>query len=428
MKTEKIFYLFIGVLIVLSSCKQKNSTLSIKADHDDADIYLNGEVVGTTPIDIKVATGNYKIEIKKENEDKSYYYNSKELVIAENTTKPIDFKLEVVYTENYHWYKAKDGESIEDLESYITKFPHGKYINLVKETREEIYWNKARTGDNLDNIEVYLHKYPQGRFVDLVDEVKEDIYWNKALNSTTDKDIDVYLEKFPNGKYKNNIEEARENILFNKIENASLVGVAKKNYYLYKEKYPSGDFIEEAERIANSFTGTFKDSRDGQTYKWVKIGNQIWLAENLNYESAYSKATYIEVEDGRAIRKRLNGRTYTWNAAMKACPSGWHLPSRSEWMTLINYLGGKKNAGGKLKSTHGWRSPNVGANNISGFTGLPKSNEYKSHISYWTSSSKGDREAYYTHLNNDETEISVGSWYKNQGRNTSYYAIRCIQN
>jgi hypothetical protein len=81
--------------------------------------------------------------------------------------------------------------------------------------------------------------------------------------------------------------------------------------------------------------GVMVDSRDGQTYKTVTIGTQIWMAENLNYETTNS---YCYDDDPSNCSKY--GRLYTWAAATKACPIGWHLPSDDEWNTLFTAVGG----------------------------------------------------------------------------------------
>jgi uncharacterized protein (TIGR02145 family) len=95
--------------------------------------------------------------------------------------------------------------------------------------------------------------------------------------------------------------------------------------------------------------GTVKDLRDGQMYKTVKIGNQVWMAENLNYETADS---YCYAHSASYCTKY--GRLYTWAVAISACPSGWHLPTKTEWNTLFTAIGGQSVAGTKLKSTSGW--------------------------------------------------------------------------
>ncbi|MFO7575084.1 MAG: fibrobacter succinogenes major paralogous domain-containing protein [Bacteroidales bacterium] len=150
-------------------------------------------------------------------------------------------------------------------------------------------------------------------------------------------------------------------------------------------------------------SGTFTDTRYNKEYKWVRIGDQIWMAENLAYlpavntalEGSYTNPYYYvydysgtNVNDAKAtVNYNTYGVLYNWPAAMAGsatsstnpsgvqgvCPTGWHLPADAEWKELTDYLGGESVAGGKLKETgitH-WLSPNTGATNETGFTALP---------------------------------------------------------
>ena len=103
--------------------------------------------------------------------------------------------------------------------------------------------------------------------------------------------------------------------------------------------------------------GVFTDSRDGKKYKTVKIGSQMWMAENLNYNASDSKC-YDNNPDNCA----KYGSLYNWNTAKTACPKGWHLPSKAELEKLTSAV--------KLKAKSGWNSNGNGTDNF-GFSALP---------------------------------------------------------
>ena len=130
--------------------------------------------------------------------------------------------------------------------------------------------------------------------------------------------------------------------------------------------------------------GTMTDSRDGQTYKTVKIGDQVWMAENLNY-----KTTYSVCYDGNPQNCTKYGRLYTRESLSQVCPNGWHLPDSLEFITLINELGlgvskqliAEKDTvnlvadvGNYLKSTTGWndyKGSNGNGSDLAGFSAIP---------------------------------------------------------
>ena len=142
-------------------------------------------------------------------------------------------------------------------------------------------------------------------------------------------------------------------------------------------------------------SGTFTDKRDGRQYKWVKIGEQIWMAENLAYvpyvcapDSQCGIWVYGYYGTGSFYENYSTyGCLYDWETAMKVCPEGWRLPSDEDWMELELFLGmgfdeldrtgsirgADANVGGKLKAkgTVFWKEPNLGATNESGFSALP---------------------------------------------------------
>ena len=174
--------------------------------------------------------------------------------------------------------------------------------------------------------------------------------------------------------------------------------------------------------------GSFIDPRDGQKYKTIKIGEQVWMAENLKFYT--EKGSWCYDDDPK--NGDIYGRLYNWNTAMKVSPPGWHLPSDEEWNILVNYLGGEKIAGGKMKEAgylH-WKEPNEGADNSSGFSGLPAGFRYSNGSFY----SRGDGADFWS---STETEASYagnrGLGCSNAGLDRFYgyksngMSVRCLK-
>ncbi|MBN2411533.1 fibrobacter succinogenes major paralogous domain-containing protein [candidate division KSB1 bacterium] len=160
--------------------------------------------------------------------------------------------------------------------------------------------------------------------------------------------------------------------------------------------------------------GTMTDI-DGNVYKTVKIGKQLWMAENLKVTryrngDAIPEVTddlkWINLTNGAYCHYNNNsnntvnyGALYNWfavNDSRKIAPKGWHVPSDAEWQRLVNFLGGEDVAGAKLKetgTTH-WESPNEGATNESGFSarsGGSRGSGFGSNSTYGNFGSFNDR-------------------------------------
>ncbi len=108
-----------------------------------------------------------------------------------------------------------------------------------------------------------------------------------------------------------------------------------------------------------------KDSRDNQEYKTVRIGNAVWMAENLSFAADES---FCYTRFGYDCRKY--GRFYTWDVAKDVCPAGWHLPTAAEFDQLFADVGGRDSAAVKLKSAEGWSHYGNGSDEY-GFNGTP---------------------------------------------------------
>ena len=173
---------------------------------------------------------------------------------------------------------------------------------------------------------------------------------------------------------------------------------------------------------------TLTDLRDGQTYKTVTIGDQTWMADNLNYETENS---YCYDDDPSNCSKY--GRLYTWAAAKTVCPSGWHLPSTTEFKTLFTAVGGKSTASTALKSSSGWNEYEGESGNGTdafGFSALPAGNRhnygnynYEGNYAYfWSSTEINSYYAYSMYLEYDDDYASLDSHNKGDG-----FSVRCLK-
>jgi uncharacterized protein (TIGR02145 family) len=192
---------------------------------------------------------------------------------------------------------------------------------------------------------------------------------------------------------------------------------------------------------------------DANIYKTTKIGTQTWMAENLK-TTRYNDGTdiplvtenttwinltsgaYCWVENSEGSYRNIYGALYNWHAVNRGdlCPTGWHIPNNSELTLLTTYLG--SNAGGKLKESglvH-WISPNLGATNETGFSGLPGSFRFDidgnggfqppGFAGYWWSSSENtSTTAWFTSLNWSQGGFDTGgNFSKNYG-----FSVRCLK-
>ena len=205
------------------------------------------------------------------------------------------------------------------------------------------------------------------------------------------------------------------------------------------------------------------DSRDGQVYKTVKIGKQVWMAENLNYSDSVKTPSLLErsgcFENDTANCKVL-GRFYTWAAAIDSvklarnsnhpldcgygkkcgldsavqgiCPDGWHLPTDAEWRVLFSEIGGSIDVNGssngiRLKSQYGWYGGN--GSDEYGFSVIPmgKISLYGNYINrgdeawFWTATESSSGSARYVRM--DDTDLVLMIY------DTKYYGynVRCVK-
>jgi len=217
---------------------------------------------------------------------------------------------------------------------------------------------------------------------------------------------------------------------------------ADKNSETTTITMPAGSATVKAHFVGNGVeVGSFTDNRDQKKYATVKIGEQVWMGENLNYAVGGSWC-YDDKPDSCA----KYGRLYDWTTAVAGssgsntvpsgvkgiCPSGFHLPSRAEWDTLFTAVGGVNVAGKSLKANNGWYANRNGADGF-GFSALPggqrKSNssfDKAGYYGYWWSatgdSNSENADDFYIGYDNDDYIIIWVGINKNSG-----LSVRCVQ-
>ncbi|MCL2283960.1 MAG: hypothetical protein FWC26_11660 [Fibromonadales bacterium] len=199
--------------------------------------------------------------------------------------------------------------------------------------------------------------------------------------------------------------------------------------------------------ISSSSNGN-DDRDDIKNYRTVTIGEQTWMAENLNY-NASSSICY----DNNHVNCDKYGRLYDWETAMKVCPSGWHLPTNDEWEKLFRYVSGYKgsdegmerdSAGKYLKAVEGWDYYDGGKDvsdvDVYGFSALPGGAYIKGLEGYiedfkdgfidagrigwwWSATEEEGNAAYFYDMFHDDDYIGHGWIFK-----TTLFSVRCIKN
>jgi uncharacterized protein (TIGR02145 family) len=189
----------------------------------------------------------------------------------------------------------------------------------------------------------------------------------------------------------------------------------------------------------------------GNTYKTVKIGSQIWMAENFNVTSfrngdpIQKVSNYEEWLDANNKEKpawcfygfdennALYGKLYNWfavNDSRGLAPKGWHIPSDTEWTNIINYFGDSEKASYVLKSTNGWYNivgKDCSGNNNSGLNIIPSGALYadgnfvslREEAYFWSSTQEDDVTAWYFYLN-DKTSRAWNFHY-------AHLSLRCVK-
>lgn len=197
--------------------------------------------------------------------------------------------------------------------------------------------------------------------------------------------------------------------------------------------------------------GWMVDPRDKQLYRVVTIGEQTWMAENLNYVTTEGSYCYGETEGAPKTGNCTKyGRLYLWSAAVGksedecgfgktcglsdkvrgVCPEGWHLPDTTEWSILINYAGGVDEAGKALKAKQGWYGhADLTNDDVYGFSALPAGSYFEDRFAgegyntcFWSATDFSKTGAYCMDMSFNSNAAKLDSYTK-----AFSFSVRCLQ-
>ena len=187
---------------------------------------------------------------------------------------------------------------------------------------------------------------------------------------------------------------------------------------------------------------------DGNFYPTIILGTQEWMQKNLavtKYRNGNALVNAINASSwnttngafgiygGSDVNNTNYGKLYNWyavNDSRGLCPTGWHVPTTIEWNAMEDYLGGVSVAGGKLKTIDGWNSPNLGATNESGYTGLPGGYRFTDGTylfnlqlgQWWTSTNSNTTTAHASRLFYQNAAVLKSTYDKKIGS-----SVRCLK-
>lgn len=301
---------------------------------------------------------------------------------------------DTITVDTYGWPKGKDGElrkgdstdAFYKYDEYMNRWLAATYKDTVLELNGCTNNRKGEVGKSSLDDTYYICMYNGSPFDwREATEIEYNTYGGKCSATEVGKRMDGMVTK--TNKYY----------------------CTEKGWIRITEDW-SWDVPKEARLNPEITYSTMTDSRDNKVYKTIKIGNQVWMAENLNYADSAKTRSLLKRSWCYKYKCDVTGRFYTWSAAIDSvalatdknnpqdcgylkpctlptkvqgiCPNGWHLPSWSEWETLISTVGEKSIAGKILKSQTGWYKDGDGTDNY-GFSAVPAG--YKEHSNNYIS-------------------------------------------
>jgi uncharacterized protein (TIGR02145 family) len=393
-------------------------------------IFLDGEQKGNGNWQGRLMEGIYTVKADKE----KYYSQSEQLEVTAGQNDTVSFKLQ-----------GKTGNA----DIITTPVKAEVYVDGEKQGTTPLTLNDLLTGEY--NLKIKKEGYGTVAETLVIQEeeavtVEEQLPDAKKVTiSSKISGADVYIEGNHVGKtpYEGELGFGRRKI---KVINGEKT--KERNINITE----GGKNTLEFEVL--KMQGTFTDKRDGKIYKWVRIGDQVWMAENLNYELRWDDKGNDWCYDNDQSNCDTYGRLYDWDAVMQGenssnrnpsgvqgvCPDGWHVPSDKEWEELAKYISKDNDGytkddddwnhvGHLLKSNQGWDEGGNGIDEYE-FSAIPVGSRSKdgdfgnigNYGNWWSASEIHASSAWYRYLNFHTEDFFRGYYNKDHG-----FSVRCLQ-
>jgi len=273
-------------------------------------------------------------------------------------------------------------------------FAEGRDIRITNDIILYAVWNNTVT------YEVTVKSSPVGMYV------------SGGRRYKPDETVTIIAEESSNGWHFQNWTTTSNGVSFADAENAETSFRMPKNNVTVTAVFATD----------GGKTDLFTDDRDGNVYITVTIGEQTWMARNLDYLNDMTDGDSSWCYDDDPHNCNKYGRLYNWYAAVKVCPTGWRLPDTADWNRLNIAVGGNDVSDKKLKATSGWDNGGNGTDDY-GFSALPGGVRKPEGFFYvgcfggwWMATADSRHMGFYCNV--------VGGWsaLKDNG-----YSVRCIK-
>lgn len=200
--------ILISFILISFTLAAKESVLKIICDQEDANIYINGKFAtrySEKDVSINLGEGKYKLEIRKDLDDGSYYFYEKDYEFGEYSVRIIaDVQMKIKYTEKYYYKNAKMTKNISYYEEYLENYPNGSYSEEFNKFLEEYY---VANSNDMENCKKYIEKYPKGKNIALMKASLESLYFEKFIKNNNISYGEEYIDKYPDGKFVDRVKK-----------------------------------------------------------------------------------------------------------------------------------------------------------------------------------------------------------------------------